>query len=76
MYWAMSLAEQTKDKDLQDLFTPIARQLADNENKIIEELMAVQGKAADLGGYYRMDKVLTTKVMRPSVTLNTVIDSL
>jgi isocitrate dehydrogenase len=76
MYWAQALAEQTKDKDLQDQFTPIAQQLSDNENKILEELIAVQGKAADLGGYYCMDKTLTSKVMRPSVTLNAVIDNL
>jgi isocitrate dehydrogenase len=76
MYWAQALAGQTKDKDLQDLFTPIAKQLSDNENHIIEELNAVQGKATDLGGYYCMDKALTSKVMRPSATLNAVIDNL
>ncbi len=76
MYWAQAIAEQTKDRHLQDQFTPIAQQLSDNENKIIEELIAVQGKAVDLGGYYCMDKTLTSKVMRPSVTLNAVIDNL
>ncbi|MFV9615388.1 MAG: NADP-dependent isocitrate dehydrogenase, partial [Gammaproteobacteria bacterium] len=76
MYWAQALAAQTKDKDLQEKFIPIAQQLSDNESKIIEELIAVQGKPADLGGYYCMDKALTTKVMRPSVTLNAVIDNL
>ncbi len=76
MYWAQALAEQTKDKDLQDLFTPVAQQLSDNENKILTELNAVQGKAADLGGYYYMDRALTSQVMRPSVTLNAVIDNL
>ncbi len=76
MYWAQALAEQTKDRHLQDQFTPIAQQLSDNENKIIEELITVQGKAVDLGGYYCMDKTLTSKVMRPSATLNAVIDNL
>ena len=76
MYWAQALAEQTKDRYIQNQFTQIAQQLTDNENKITEELITVQGKAADLGGYYCMDKTLTSKVMRPSVTLNGVIDSL
>ncbi|MDH5710198.1 MAG: NADP-dependent isocitrate dehydrogenase [Gammaproteobacteria bacterium] len=76
MYWAQMLAEQTDDTDLQTKFTPIAKQLTDNEMKIVEELNAVQGKPAELGGYYRLDKELTAKVMRPSTTLNTLIDSL
>jgi isocitrate dehydrogenase len=76
MYWAQALAEQTKDKNLQDLFTPVAQQLSDNENKILTELIEVQGKTVDLGGYYYMDRALTSKVMRPSVTLNAVIDNL
>jgi len=76
MYWAQALAEQSKNIDLQETFKGIAQQLTDNESKIIEELIAVQGKAADLGGYYRMDRELTSEVMRPSVTLNGVIDSI
>jgi len=76
MYWAQALAEQTEDKELQEKFAHIAQQLTGNENKIVEELNSVQGKAADIGGYYRPNKELTAKVMRPSATLNTVIDSL
>jgi len=76
MYWAQALAEQAEDKELQAKFAPIAKQLTDNENKIVEELNSVQGKAVDIGGYYRPHKELTAKVMRPSTTLNTVIDSL
>jgi isocitrate dehydrogenase len=76
MYWAQALAEQTTDSELQTLFAPIARQLSDNEQGIVAELNGVQGQPADLGGYYRPDKALTTKVMRPSGTLNAVIDSL
>ena len=76
MYWAQALAEQSDNKELHDAFTPIAQQLTDNENKIVEELNAVQGKAADVGGYYRPDRELMSKVMRPSVTLNAVIDSI
>ncbi len=76
MYWAQALAEQNKDKDLQKQFTRVAQQLSDNEDEIIQELNVVQGKAVDLGGYYCMDKTLTSKVMRPSATLNEVIDNL
>ena len=76
MYWAQALAEQNDDADLQAVFTPVAQQLSDNETKIVDELNAVQGKPADLGGYYRPNRELTSKVMRPSVTLNAVIDGL
>jgi isocitrate dehydrogenase len=76
MYWAQALADQTDSKELQAIFTPVAQQLADNEDKIVAELNAVQGKAADIGGYYRPDKELASSVMRPSETLNSVIDSL
>jgi isocitrate dehydrogenase len=75
MYWAQALAEQSDDKELQDKFTPIAQQLTDNEDKIVAELNEVQGNAVDLGGYYRLDKTLTSNVMRPSATLNAVIDN-
>jgi isocitrate dehydrogenase len=76
MYWAQALAKQADDKELQEKFTPIAQQLTDNEEKIINELNAVQGKPADIGGYYRPDHAMASKVMRPSVTFNTVIDGL
>jgi isocitrate dehydrogenase len=76
MYWAQALAEQTDNKELQEIFTPVAQQLTDNEDKIVEELNEVQGKAADIGGYYRPNKQKTSNVMRPSATLNAVINSL
>ena len=76
MYWAQALAEQNDDADLKATFTPVAQQLTDNEAKIVEELNGVQGKAADLGGYYRPNKEATSQVMRPSATLNAVIDGL
>jgi isocitrate dehydrogenase len=76
MYWAQALAEQTEDKELQAKFMHIAKQLTDNEHKIVEELNSVQGKPVNIGGYYRPNKELTAKVMRPSAILNTVIDSL
>jgi len=76
MYWAQALAEQNDDAELKALFAPVAEQLTDNEAKIVAELNEVQGKPAELGGYYRPDKALASKVMRPSPTFNAVIDGL
>jgi len=76
MYWAQELAQQTNDKDLQSRFTEVAKTLADNEQKIIDELNAHQGEPVDLGGYYHPDEEKTAKAMRPSATLNAAIDSL
>jgi len=75
MYWAQSMAEQSDNEELQKIFAPVAQQLTDNEDNIVGELNRVQGKTVDLGGYYRPDKELTSKVMRPSMTLNGIIDS-
>ncbi len=75
MYWAQALSEQSKDKELQAKFIPIAQQLSDKENKIVEELNAVQGKAVDVGGYYRPDRELAARVMRPSESLNEIIEN-
>ena len=76
MYWAQALSEQGYDMDIQAIFTPVAKQLTDNEHTIVAELNSVQGHPVELGGYYRPDKAMTLKVMRPSDTLNKVIDSL
>ncbi len=76
MYWAQALAGQDDDSDLKAVFTPVAAQLADNEATIVAELNAVQGRPADLGGYYRPDRSLAAGVMRPSATFNAVIDRL
>ena len=76
MYWAQALAEQSDNKELQEVFMPVAQQLSDNEDKIVTELNEVQGKAAEIGGYYHPDRALMTAVMRPSITLNGVIDSI
>ncbi len=76
MYWAQALAEQDDDAELKAIFTPVAKQLTENEDKIVAELNAVQGSAVDIGGYYRPNKALASKVMRPSQTLNAIIDSL
>ena len=76
MYWAQALAEQDADRDLQASFAPIAKQLADNEQTIVDELNNAQGKPAEIGGYYRPDRELTARIMRPSATLNAVIDAM
>jgi isocitrate dehydrogenase len=70
LYWAQALAEQTQDKALQALFTPLAKSLTDNEQKIVGELNAVQGKPVDIGGYFKPDLAKVTAVMRPSATFN------
>jgi isocitrate dehydrogenase len=75
-YWAEALAAQTKDKELQARFTQIAKQLAENEAKINEELIGAQGKPVDMGGYYHPDKAKTTAAMRPSATFNAIISAL
>ena len=70
MYWAQALAAQTKDKELQAKFAPLAKTLTENEAKITAELTAAQGKPVDMGGYYHPDFDKTSKAMRPSATLN------
>ena len=72
-YWAEALAAQGDDAELAAHFAPIAEALAAGEAKIVSELAAVQGPAADLGGYYRTDDAKTDAVMRPSQTLNAII---
>lgn len=75
MYWAEALAAQTEDTALQAQFAGVAKAMADNEAKIIEELGAAQGKPVDIGGYYRPNVELTSKAMRPSATLNKIVDA-
>jgi len=76
MYWAQALAGQDDDIELKTVFSAVAEQLSGNEDKIIAELNGVQGKPVDLGGYYRLDNERASQVMRPSTTLNSVIDSI
>jgi isocitrate dehydrogenase len=76
LYWAQALAAQTDDTDLQARFATLAKTLSDNEAKIVAELNAVQGKPADIGGYYAPNPELTRQVMRPSETLNAAIAAL
>ncbi len=64
MYWALALAAQTKDAGLQERFAKLAKALEANEAKIIEEMLAVQGEPADIGGYFRSDEATVTAVMR------------
>jgi isocitrate dehydrogenase len=73
LYWAEALAAQDKDADLKALFTPVVEQLATNEAQIVEELLAVQGKPADIGGYYLPDDAKANAALRPSETLNAIL---
>ena len=76
MYWAQALAKQTKDKEMQDRFAKVAKQLAENEAKITADLLAAQGKPVDIGGYYLPDEEKTSRQMRPSAAFNAIIDAL
>jgi isocitrate dehydrogenase len=74
MYWAQALAEQSDDAALSAHFAPLAAALAENEATINAELLAVQGQAMDIGGYYQPDTTLAASAMRPSQTFNALID--
>ncbi|WP_144782519.1 NADP-dependent isocitrate dehydrogenase [Microbacterium sp. BH-3-3-3] len=76
LYWAQELAKQSTDADLAQVFAPVAEKLAAEEQTIVAELNAVQGHHAEIGGYYRPNTELVEKVMRPSATLNAVVDAL
>ncbi|NHW02020.1 NADP-dependent isocitrate dehydrogenase [Stutzerimonas degradans] len=76
MYWAQELAAQTEDLELQARFAPLAKTLTENEATIVAELNAAQGKPVDIGGYYRSNPELTSKVMRPSQTFNNALAAL
>jgi isocitrate dehydrogenase len=76
LYWAQALAAQDADAALRARFAPVAKQLADNEAKITEELLAAQGRPVDLGGYYLLDEAKAEAAMRPSPTFNAIIDGM
>ncbi|QKW30436.1 NADP-dependent isocitrate dehydrogenase [Streptomyces seoulensis] len=76
LYWAQELARQTDDADLAKAFAPLAETLAGAEQKIVEELIAAQGKPADIGGYYQPDPAKAAEVMRPSATWNEALATL
>ena len=73
MYWAQELANQTEDKELADKFKVLAKTLTDNEAQIVAEMKTVQGKAVDIGGYYKADSEKCKATMRPSATLNSAL---
>ncbi len=75
-YWAKALAKQTEDTELQSIFIQVANQISNNEDKIVSELIDIQGKSVDIGGYYQPDEELTSKSMRPSKTLNSILDQI
>jgi isocitrate dehydrogenase len=76
LYWAQALAQQTQDKNLAVRFAKIAKDMADNEAKITSELLGAQGKPVDVGGYYHPDDAKASKAMRPSPTLNAIVDAI
>src|SRR5690606_794868 len=75
-YWAEALANQSKDTELKALFAPIAEEMKANEGKIVDELNSEQRQPVDIKGYYHPNEMLTSSAMRPSVTLNTILDKL
>ncbi len=75
-YWAEALANQTKDADIASKFAPVAKALAENESKINEELIGSQGRAQEIYGYYRPDFAKTDDAMRPSATLNEIVNGI
>ena len=76
LYWAEMLSKQTRDPELQARFTEMAQKLAANEDKIVQELNDAQGQPVDIGGYYLPNKEITAKAMRPSPTLNAIVDGI
>jgi isocitrate dehydrogenase len=76
LYWAQALAAQNDDAELAARFAPIAAELSANEQTIVDELLGVQGRPADIGGYYAPDPAKATAVMRPSATFNAAIDNI
>jgi isocitrate dehydrogenase len=76
LYWAQALAAQDKDVELAAVFAPIAAELGANESKIVEELLAVQGKPVDIDGYYMPSDALASAALRPSPTFNTILAKL
>ena len=76
MYWAEELANQNDDNELKEHFASVAEQLNANEEKVVSELNSVQGSAVNIGGYYYPNAKLTSAIMRPSTTLNSIVESI
>ena len=74
MYWAQALANQNKNTWLKERFTPVAQYLKEHEEQINRELLAAQGRPVDIGGYYKPDETRVEQEMRPSATLNAIIN--
>jgi isocitrate dehydrogenase len=74
MYWTQELAAQKEDAELAAKFAALAKTLSDNEQKIVAELLEVQGKPVDIGGYYKPDTAKLKAVMRPSATFNQALE--
>ena len=75
LYWAQGIANQDKNAELKAEFTPIAKALSNNEERIISELNEIQGQAVNIGAYYQPNEAIATEAMRPSTTLNTILQS-
>ncbi len=76
LYWAEALANQARDPELRARFAEVARKMSDNEETIVQELNEAQGAPADIGGYYRPDTQMAARAMRPSATLNSIVDAI
>jgi isocitrate dehydrogenase len=76
LYWAEALAIQTQDRELQARFAKVAQQLAANEDRIVQELNEAQGHSVDIGGYYHPNDELAARALRPSATLNAIVDAI
>ncbi len=76
LYWAEALAKQNEDAELKTIFGKVAEEMKNNESKILDELIAAQGHSQDIGGYYKPDEKLVTKAMRPSTTLNSILQNI
>ena len=76
LYWAQALSRQTNDLELQARFKPVAEQMASNEEKIVQELNDAQGQPVDIGGYYHPNQEMAASAMRPSGTLNAIVNAL
>ena len=74
LYWAQALARQTKDRELAERFAPVAAEMTAQEKQIVAELNGAQGKPNDIGGYYHPDPARASQAMRPSATLNAIVD--
>jgi isocitrate dehydrogenase len=75
LYWAQGIANQDKNAELKAEFTPIAKALSNNEERIISELNEIQGQAVNIGAYYQPNDAIASEAMRPSTTLNTILQS-